>query len=494
MKQLLYIPIAALFVLSSCTKNLGSLNVDPINPAVAPAASLFTGGEKNLVDNYTSTSVSSAPFRVISQEWTENNYVYEAQYNFAAYEAPDGWWAGLYADALLLDNNQTGTVGVLDQLSDARKQYPKDIPADTGTLYNDLRIIDILEVYTYNLLVSTYGNIPYTQALNDTIPFPKYDDAKTVFYDLLTRLDTDINKLNPNSGSMGSADQIYGGNIAQWVKFAATLKLKLATYLSDIDPTTAKAKINEAIATGVFASNNDNAIMNYSSAATVNSNPLYQALVYSGRHDFCPTNLIINTMLGWNDPRLPLYFTLSLSGDGLYEGGTPGAGNGYGLFSDFSATMESPTYPGDILDYSETEFLLAEAAARGFIAGSPTPYYDDAITASIEFYGGAASDAATYLAQPAVAYATAAGTWQQKIGYQKWIAFYNRNWDSWTEIRRLGYPDLDVVNPPNDANGNLPLRFTYPTIEVTANPTSYNAAVAAQGGSDVVSGKIFWMP
>ena len=85
------------------------------------------------------------------------------------------------------------------------------------------------------------------------------------------------------------------------------------------------------------------------------------------------------------------------------------------------------------------------------------------------------------------------GTWRQKIGYQKWLAFANSNWDSWTEIRRLGYPDLDVVSPPIGANGNLPLRLTYPSAEQTSNPTNWAAAVKAlPGGQDVVSAKLFW--
>jgi hypothetical protein len=94
-----------------------------------------------------------------------------------------------------------------------------------------------------------------------------------------------------------------------------------------------------------------------------------------------------------------------------------------------------------------------------------------------------------------VAYTTAAGTWQQKLGYQEWIANYNMNWDSWTDIRRLGYPNLDVVSPPVAAHGNFPLRLTYPTNESGSNPTNWKAAVTTlPGGQDVVSAKLFWEP
>jgi hypothetical protein len=150
-----------------------------------------------------------------------------------------------------------------------------------------------------------------------------------------------------------------------------------------------------------------------------------------------------------------------------------------------------------MLDYSECQFLLAEAAERGFISGgsaTAATYYNAAITASIVFWQGSATDAATYLAQPAVAYATATGSWQQKIGYQKWIAMTNRNWDSWTEIRRLGQPNIDVVSPPVGTTDKLPLRFFYPPAEQTNNAKNWADAVKAlPGGQDVASAKLFWM-
>ncbi len=165
------------------------------------------------------------------------------------------------------------------------------------------------------------------------------------------------------------------------------------------------------------------------------------------------------------------------------------------MISTFSDQVLNPAFPGDLLDDAETEFLLAEAVERGFsVGGTAEQHYDNGVTASIEAWGGSASDAATYLAQPSVAYTTAAGTYKQKIGYQKWIALWNRGWDAWTEIRRLGYPNINVIDPPIGAISPLPLRFYYPLAEQTANTINYNAAVQAIGGSDLVTTKLFWMP
>ena len=474
--------VALLFVLvSSCTKNITDLNNNPKASQSAPSASVFLAGEKDLVDLYTTEFWGSAPFRLVAQVWSENTFAVESNYNFSTNNAPGGWWTNIYTTAL-------------SNLAQAKSLYASDV-ADTNLLHNDLLVTDILEVYAYSLLVNTYGNIPYSQALNRTIPFPKYDDAKTVEYDLLARLDTAIAGLNTAYGSLGSADQLYQGNTTQWKKFAATLKLKLALLIADTDPTTAATKVQQAITAGVFQSNADNAIFTYDASAVVNSNPLWQDLVNgSNLHYYSPSSLFINTLLAWNDPRLPLLFTKDPNGQ--YSGGIAGGGNSSTELSSFSSQWLAPAFPGDLLDYSETAFLLAEATERGFAtSGTAAVYYDSAVSASIQFWGGSYADALAYLSQSAVAYSSATGTWKQKIGYQKWIAFANRNWDSWTEIRRLGYPDINTVSPPVAAVSQFPLRFYYPPAEQTSNAVNWAAAVQAlPGGQDVVSAKLFWMP
>ena len=482
MKNLIIISIVTIVLFSSCAKNISDLNNNPKSPISVPAGSLFINAQKNLSDALNSTGNGSAPFRIFSQSWTENTYVSEARYVLSASNAPQGWWNLLYS---------SGTSSILNSLVATKKALPASV-SDPATLRNDLIVTDILEVYAFSLLVNTYGNIPYSQAFQDSIPFPKYDDATTVYYDLLNRLDTSIAGLNTATGSFGNYDQFYGGNTTQWKKFAATLKLKLALIIANSDPATASKKVLEAVETGVFQSNTDNALVKYQASPTGNANPVYQALVASGRHDYSPANLIVNTLLGWNDPRLPLLFKTY---NGSYLGAIPGAGNGYVKFSQFSDQWLSPTLPGVVLDYPETEFLLAEAVERGIsVGGTAATHYTNAVTASIEFWGGAAADAATYLAQPAVAYSTAAGNWQQKIGYQKWIAYANRGWDAWTEIRRLGYPNIDVINPPVGANGNLPRRFYYPTNEQSSNAVNWaNAVKAVTGGNaDVVTVNLWW--
>lgn len=469
-----------LFCLLGCSRS-----IDPKNPTKVPSGTVFLQAEKAFFDTYVSASRGTAPFRVLAQEWTENTYVYEAVYDFSEYQAPDGWWNAWFGN-------------VLHNLEAARGLFPTDL-ADPVQVRHSEDIADILEVYAYYLLSSTYGDIPYSQAEKDSIPFPVYDDARKVYEDLFVRLDSSRSGLEVAGASLSPENEpVYGGSPVAWIKFASTLELKMALLSADVDPAGAQTKVLDALTGGVFASNADNALLVYDPSSPENSSPVWQELVNSGQHNFCPAALLVGTLSEWADPRLPFYF--SLDGFGAYSGGTPGAGNGYGSVSDFSALLQQPAFPGDVLDYPETEFLLAEAAARGIpVGGTPESHYASAVMASIGFWslaggrsqGNADTVGTQYLSLPWAAYG---GPWRQKIGYQAWIAAYGLNWDAWTGIRRLGYPNVDSLSPPLGAHGSLPLRLTYPVEEQTNNTLHWRNAVShLPGGQDLLSAKLWWM-
>ena len=122
-------------------------------------------------------------------------------------------------------------------------------------------------------------------------------------------------------------------------------------------------------------------------------------------------------------------------------------------------------------------------------AGIAEIHYNNAITASIEYWGGTAQDATNYLATTNVAYTTAPGNYKQKIGTQSWLAYYNRGVMGWTTYRRLDYP---VMNLAANAGGELtPKRYTYPINEQTLNGANYGMASSAIGG-DLKSTKLWW--
>jgi len=478
-------------ILSACTKDIQKLNVDPKHPATVPSYSLFTNAQHALVNTLTSSNVNLNIFRLIEQQWEETTYTDESNYNLKSRAIPDNIWDNLYTT-------------VLANFEQSKKTIPADV-TDAAQQKNELAIVDIMQVYTYFYLVTTYGNVPYSQALDIKQPFPKFDDAKTIYYDLLTRLDADIAvlKANETGASFGGADLIYGGDPVKWEKFANTFKVKMGIVISDSDPAKATSTITTAIAGGIFTSNADNAVFKYL-AQTPNTNPIWVDLVQSGRQDFVANSTIMSFLQPTSfpaDPRLPYYFTVN--NKGTYTGGDPGANVSFGGNSKPSGPLlvpgsigqvTNPDFPADLLDYAETQFYLAEAVAKALIGGSAATYYTNGVLASAEFWGVAPADAAAYLAQPNVAFATATapdGTALidlQKIALQGYLALYNRGWDAWIFTRILDYP---VFPAPVSALSDFPVRFTYPINEQNVNVVNYNQASTDIGG-DVVTTKLFF--
>lgn len=470
MKKIVIIAISAIF-LASCTKDITSLNVNSKSAAVVPSQTLFTKAQLTLANALASPSVNLNIFRLLAQQWNETTYTDEANYDLVTRNIPQGWWNTMYRD-------------VIKNFEEAKSLIPTDVTS-VVTQKNEIAIADILQVYTYYHLVTTFGNIPYSEALNASIVQPKYDDAATVYGALLTRLDADIAALSVSGTSFDGADIIYNGNVGSWKKFANTLKLKMGILISDSDAAKAKTVV-EAAAAGAFSSAADNASFAFL-ASPPNTNPVWVSLVQSGRKDFVAANTLVNAMQALNDPRIPLYFTTD--GGGGYSGGVYGANSNYSTYSKPSLTLQAPDYPVLFLDYSEVEFIKAEAIERGFnVGGTAATHYNNAITASIVYWGGATTDAIAYLAQPSVNYATASGNYKQKIGNQEWIALYNRGYDAWTTWRRLQYPQLVA---PASALSPIPVRYTYPVNEQNLNQANYTAAAAAIGG-DKVTTKLFF--
>ena len=476
----LYITVAV-FIVGSCTDDITSINKNPkaYQSGTIPAETFFSNATRNLSD----AVVYGFNFKILSQQFAQTTY-----FDFSAYNLVDvgsGFWVSLYRD-VLLDYKES-----------------KKIIMESPSLFpvvdkNKLAIIEIMEVYTYSILVNTFGDVPYSGAVNTALKSqaldsdnltPEYDDAATIYADLFTRLDAAIASLDKGAASFGSADLLYGGNVTSWLKFANSLKLKMAMTLADVDAAKAKSLSEAAVTAGVFTSNADNAKITYL-GTTPNTNPIWVGLIQSSREDYVASNTIMDLLQApaIDDPRIPLYFTKDNAGG--YSGGTYGRSNSYVTFSKAGAAMTATTTPGILMDYSEMEFYLSEAAARGYtVGGTAASHYAAGITASIVYWGGTEASATAYLADPNVAYATAlGGTDLNKIARQKYLALFNRGLEAWVEYRRLDYPTFNVPPIPQ---GEFPIRYTYPNSEQTSNIKSYTAAAAAIGG-DKLSTKVFW--
>ena len=467
MKRLLIL-ILPVVLLASCAKNLEEYNIDQKNPSTVPAGSLFGNALKQMADNQASPSVNSNVLRYWTQQWTSTTYQDEPRYNITTRDIPTNYWNPIYREVLM-------------DLKEAKRLTDEDAALAANIKNNRIAVTEIFSVFAWSVLVNTYGDVPYTEALTD-VNKPVYDKAQDIYADLFKRLDAAIAMATPGS-NFGSTDLLYGDNTAAWIKFAHSLKMKLAITIADADAATAQAAIT-ASAASAFTSAADNAGFVYQSALP-NINPVASNvnLTFTSRQDYVAGKTIIDIMNTLSDPRRPVYFTPV---NGAYVGGIIGSNNSFANTSHVGDEIIRPDAEHLFMDYAEVEFILAEASARWGILGTPAEHYNKAVTASFDYYGVAG--AAAYLAQPSVAYATAAGDYKQKIGTQKYLALYNRAQDLWTEWRRLDQPRLVA---PSNALSVIPLRLTYPRAEGNLNKANVEAAGVSIGG-DAVGTKLFW--
>jgi len=487
MKKIIITASILLLFATACTSDDPSYNDNKDRAYDVAAETLLANAQRELADQSTTPEVNLNPFRFYTQYWASTQYPEESQYNVVTRNISNNLWNNLYRD-------------VLGNLESAKDIIEENEDIDAGTKQNQLAIIEVLKVYTFQLLVDTFGDVPYTDALDPLNVLPRYDDDAAIYPALITRLDAAIANLNEASGTFTTGDVLLNGDISRWIVFGNSLKVKLGIALADVNPALAQSTIESAVANGVILTNEQNVTFNYSPTAPV-TNPIFAQIVSSGRNDYVGSETIISALSQLDDPRIGRYFqTVDDDDDNdtpeVYIGGVNGDANDYFSFSPPGELFEEAALPGVIIEATEINFYLAEAAARGYnVGGSAEEYYNAAITTSFEYWEVTGNDNElidAYLAQPDVAYSTAPGDWKQKIGTQAWIAFYNRPFESWNEWRRLDVPSLTpAANAVPAANGQIPVRLTYPINEQTVNNANWQAASSAIGGN-TLNTKVFW--
>ncbi len=472
MKNLIITSVLSfILILVSCQSDeqYENLNRDPKNPTQVAADFLFNGATKSLTDQMTSINVNRNVFRFFAQTNSTTTYIDEPSYIITTRGIPDYHWSEMYRD-VLLDLKTSKEVAMANTELSSSEQNARVAQAE------------VLMIYTFQQLVDTFGDIPYSEALSD-VTLPKYDDAATIYNDLIARLDAAIPDLS-GTGYTG-ADPLYGGDSNAWKKFAYSLKLRIGIRLADVNPSLAKSTVESAVSGGVFTSNADNATVHYE-GATPNTNPVWVDLVQSGRADHLPSNTIVDIMNDLDDPRREVYFDDNL-GEGVYVGGNYGALSPYTSHTHLGTALHEPTTPANLMDFVEVSFMLAEASERGYtVGGTAEQHYNNGIAASFEMWG--ATGLSEYMANPDVAYATAPGTWRQKIAVQFWLGMFNRGFEGFTVWRKFDWPQFQL---PATEMTPFPYRYTYPVPEQNLNEANWAAASTAIGG-DSQQTKLFW--
>ncbi|WP_416440149.1 SusD/RagB family nutrient-binding outer membrane lipoprotein [Leeuwenhoekiella sp. A16] len=465
------VALTALVFFWSCQsdEDYENLNRDPKNPTEVSSEFLFTAATVSLSDNMASPNVNDGLYRFLSQYWTTTTYLDEPNYNLSSRQNPDNVWSELYRD-------------VIFDIQDAKKIVAANTELEQSEINARLGQLEVIEVYAWSVLVDTFGDVPYSQAIQaDEFPLPEYDDDMAIYEDLIARLGS-VNAMLSAGTGYTSADAIYGGDMDLWIKFSNSLRLRLGMRISDVNATLSQATVEAAVAAGVFTSNDDNATVVYQSNDP-NTNPLWVDLVQSGRSDFLASATIVDYMNELEDPRREAYFDENLE-DG-YVGGVYGGSNNYSSYTHIGDPFLDPTREGILIDYAEVEFNLASAAELTYsVGGTGESHYNAAVTASIEYWGFADTVAEDYLAQTDVTYD---GTSEQ-LAKQFWIAMFDNPFQGWSVWRKFDAPELAI---PEEYETPVPLRFTYPVDEQNLNVDNYINASSAIGGDDQQT-PVFW--
>ncbi|MBA6154781.1 SusD/RagB family nutrient-binding outer membrane lipoprotein [Gelidibacter maritimus] len=482
MKNLKTIFFAGAIILSmaSCD-SLDTLNEDEKSYTTTLPSALMTSAQVNYAYFLTNASVNDNNFRGYAQHWTTTTYTDEVNYNQVKRNLGNSHSILLYRD-------------VLQDLINAQKMV-QDKEAlgsvEVAVKKNNIAILEVQIIMAYQALVDLFGNVVYTEALDiDAYPYPKYDDAKTIYFDLADRLNTAISDMDVNNESFGQADLVYAGNVAKWRTLANSVKLKMGLHLADVEFEKSRTMVESAVNSGVMSNESETALFQYFTSIT-DMNPLYDNLVNESQ--IVPTAFFVNILNANEDPRRDVFFNPESKKGGEYVGAAYAQQVSYGDYSNMGERLKEKSNPGVLFDYTETCFLLADAANRGFeVGGTPEEYYTKGIEASMSFWGVADADTQIYLNRSDVAFSTAPGTSKEKIANQLWIAYFNRGFEAWTEYRRLDFPVLKApVTAVEEAKGKVPVRNIYSIFDKTLNGDNYEAASNAIGG-DLMTTKIFW--
>ena len=402
---------------------------------------------------------------------------------------------------------------------------------DRSNLYNMARIS---KAYCYEVLVDTYGDVPYSEAgkgfLNSAY-LPKYDDQKVIYEDLLKEYKEATDGLTEGKDIVGG-DLFFEGDISKWKKLGNSLLLRAGMRYTKIDE--AKAKAAVATATdpsrgGVMVSNNDNAYIQFNAIQT---NSTSAALLGSERANYYVGKPFVDFLKSNNDPRLayiavkyqnpsnPLETAGTADTDpanqqGMPYGydensiatapGFPGKNGSAFNYSQLNrSTVAALTAPEFMVTFAQTQLLLAEASVRGYIAtGTAKDYYETGIKGNMgqmALYNGSPDitlqQQDAYLQEPGIVFDPANAL--KQINEQYWAASFHNWGEAWANFRRSGYPQLSPINyqgedpsvATSDAGGFIH-RLPYPLREKSVNATNVSEATARMGG-DNLGVRIFW--
>jgi hypothetical protein len=465
--------------IASCDKDFVEINTNPNDPTSVPSELLLGQVSKNTINTIYTVQYGGDMGACWSQQWGKVQYNDEARY-IPRDASINNIWTALYTNVA----------------QDADKMYQLAIEegndASAGAAL-------VMKANAFLLLTDLYGGVPFTEALkaSEGILTPAYDTQATVYAGCYAFLDEAMAKFATGNGQLNSIqDLIYAGDTSKWMKFAASLKFRAlmrnSKNATDADKAAMQALVNSG---NLFASTSEEAKVMYL-GSDPNANPTYETIDLGSRTEYRIGDVMVQHLNGTTglgtDNRLEIYAEKNESGSyvGKPAGYTnlPNATFNVNTISGIGSKYLEATAPGYILGYTELQFLLAEAASKGYISGgnaAAEAFYKTGINSSFAENGVATG---TYYTGGVVYDAARA---DEQIATQKYIALYGQGFEAWIEYRRTGYPELEAST--EGVLSQVPSRLTYPSLEQSLNGDNWAIQTATMTGGDALDTSIDWM-
>ena len=509
--------------LVSCDNDLEAINVNENSPEIVPTTTIFNGANRYLMTNTRDGWWSARMSLPWMQYSSQNEYLNEDKYQYRDAQTTNGW-VYLYRSA----NNFKDIIKRVEDPATASQM------AAFGNPQNQIAASRIMLAYTFDNLVTHFGDVPYWsygdknnpnfQALQiDTYTAAKYTSQEEIYADLLKELKEASEQIVTSDKVFTAGDNIYNGDALLWKKFANSLRLRIANRLKAKMPS-AQSHISDAIASGVFTSNADNAEHKFGTL-DAEGNPFWQTFfVGNARTDFFVNQTFVDLLKGNKgtfgvDPRLfeivaPKGSSIGQVGAGttevttdltLFTGmpyGMPDVDNFFLQIANvnlFSSKYIKINKPETLMEYSEVEFILSE------LNGWSQSNYVAGVRANMEKWGVSQSNITAFLNSLPSAN-------EENVLTQKYISLLSNADEAWNEYRRTGYPNSSILLMPGQTgtkptgqtyvftpliSGNvvandLPARVRYPITQQTLNRENWNEASSRLSNGDEINSKLFF--
>ena len=531
MKKLLYISMLS-FLTFACTKDFQDINTNPTNPTkkIAERDGINIAGYLGTIQN-----------QIIPTRAVNGTNLYQTSINmmgdsYVGYmNPPINKWNNQktmitgYMAEWWMNNNYSGMFSTI--ISSWRDVRTNTILADPNDItYKAIyQMVVICKALGVLRATDMFGPLPYSNQGKGLTKVP-YDSVEDIYTQLFKELDEAVTYLNEYKSnyslpeSIRKNDFFYAGDLNKWIKFANSIRLRMAVRIRYVALAKAKEEAQKALNGGVMEDMSDMAKLQTNERLII-LNSL--EMIANNYQDTRMGATIWSYLKGYQDPRMNAYFKLNPTErpDGYtnqtelqgirsgFAGGRSYLGFGYPNIKE-----DSPTY---VMKTSEVYFLRAEAKLFGLTTDPKTDQtlYEEGIAMSFRENGVSANsyvsnntnkpapyvdplNAANNQGAPSeitVSYAAAATNEDklEKIITQKYLAIFPDGHEAWTEWRRTGYPKLHKVT--QNASGGVissekgVRRIPYPESKLTGEDRAYLArALQLLGGANTGATKVWW--